>query len=207
MKDDNAIASPPRVTRAIAAKLLAKRDRAIKIAEAIMRGYRSHPSKYLDVQLVHSATTKSSIRRDHIVDEIQALFDDDDGVRFETKRRRLMMVVEETLRISFKKLRSSLLPGYIPTQQALRFMNQQPPLPGMPEITNVIAGYRPNETNTDVGVVLLVCPDGRKVEWYMDLTVSADIMPMPRETVRQRPAAKVQPKLSAKRKRVARKRE
>ncbi len=95
-------------------------------------------------------------------------------VQVTTKGNRVLFVIADRVRISFKKLDRRLRPRNYPTQLALDFLHQQldPPLPGLATVsslTNIVAGYTANADETDFEVHI-TCPRGDRNEWELKLS-------------------------------------
>lgn len=166
--------------------MIVTRDEALRILapylETIRRCVRTGVDHYLtqvppEARAWYSARTRASIIHDAIVQSAYHEFSAIPGVQLENRRGYLEVIIDGRLRLRWKKLNAGLRPRNIPTQQTYEFMHQLqfdfPDAP--PSLTNIIAGYRWNTTQTDILGVYIVCPNGATNAWHID--VDAELLP------------------------------
>jgi hypothetical protein len=137
--------------------------------------YMSLPAKDRAERL--SNRSRASIIYDSMKVEVIAAFDKLPNPPHVIQRRgQLLILIGGKFLMKLKKLDKRYRPSYIPTQTALRFMthNQDQPafafLDDIPPVTNVIAGYVWNESETEADVYV-VCPQGKDNAWKIPLSV------------------------------------
>lgn len=126
----------------------------------------------------HKTTPRSraSIVHDNMVFNAKALFDDVTGVRYLDNKGLFLLIFDERIRLRFKKLDEDKMPHNIPTQQTMSFLEQMD-LPGIPQATNIIAGYELNSLQTEISTICLTCPNGSSNAWCIELMpTSADVI-------------------------------
>jgi hypothetical protein len=129
----------------------------------------------------HTPSVRSSIRNCHIVKRAQRAALETEDIKAHVKRSRVVFVVDGMVQIWFKKFTKGLRVRYIPTQQALDFVWQQPQrqptlwpegeLP--PSKINLIAGYLSDPVEAEFEV-WLTYPKGNANIWTLKLS-GADI--------------------------------
>jgi len=73
------------------------------IGRCILEGWTLYQTKYVEVALEHSATTRPGIIRDHIVASIRRAFDGNRDVKIVDKRNGLFcLVIGQVIAIRFK---------------------------------------------------------------------------------------------------------
>lgn len=131
----------------------------------------------------HSKSARAMNINSHIVGRARRGIVDMLGMRVSIRGGRVLIVIEDKLRLSFKKLNRNLRSRNYPTKQALAFVGQRlavnnedmvpeiGPVQGVlltelpPEMTNLIAGYRPNELETACEVFIVrPSADGNKMQ-------------------------------------------
>jgi len=81
--------------------------------------------------------------------------------------------VKDSLLLRFKKMGEDKSTRNIPTQQSFLFRAQLE-LPGIPAaLTHLEAGYVLNDLQTALDGVYITCPNGKRLEWFIDLTALA----------------------------------
>jgi hypothetical protein len=117
-----------------------------------------------------TATTRAAIVRDNMVYHVKRLFSDIQGVDCFQRGQLFLLIIGNQVCIKFKKLGGNMKPRYIPTQQALSYM-EQVEIPGIPQASRWVAGYRLDELQTGIKNILLIYPMGAKsIPWYLELT-------------------------------------
>ena len=153
------------------------------------------------LQTKFSTRTRASGINDLMRFNVMKQFDGVVGARCTVKRGQFRLYIGNHFSIRFKKFDRRLRTSNIPTGQALRFENQKPDqlhfdLPGAPPpTTNLFAGYRFNLLQTAVDGLFIVCPNGGRNEWVLEVTQpmrTAEVVPI----APQRTAKRVRPKVS-----------
>lgn len=162
------------ITKEEFARLLTAERRSF-IKDCILGGLRdySNPEMYpTRAKVDHTPSVQAAIRNSHIVGRAArgapAL-----GIRIENRSRRILFIIEDKLRISFKKLTRSLRPMNVATVQSINFLGQK--LDIQP-LTNVVAGYLPDLTATTFEV-WITCPIDEDNYWTLKL-VDAQVSEM-----------------------------
>lgn len=125
----------------------------------------------------HTKSVRAQCRNSHIVARaLRGIADHPDiGIRVSLVNRRILFIVADRARVSFKKFDRKLRPRNYATRQALNFMGQRLPcLDESAEITNVVVGYRPNIAETEFDV-FATCPHDEENEWQMRLSGDAAV--------------------------------
>lgn len=138
--------------------------------------YQEYPT---EKRAVHCDRTRANIVRDHAVQRARDLFASEPRVRFVDEGELTLLSVDSKLRIRFKKLDPRLRTRNHETAQSRMFAEQemvgeQTTLPGLPDPTNINAGYIINAVGTGAQSTWLVCPDGtRSPYWQYELIAEA----------------------------------
>lgn len=135
---------------------------------AIATGWNEYFSVYEENLYVHSACSRASLIRDHILKNVKSVFDSHDKVNFTEKNRLCLMQVGAIL-LRFKKLNSKLIAANIPTIQAKSYSSQNQ-LPHIPAAVHLNVGYLPNHLWTKMMGIYLTFPSRiDRVGWVVDL--------------------------------------
>lgn len=138
------------------------------LLEIIEKGFTHLFTKLSPEVLVDlSLRSKASIIHDFMRAEATKYFLNVPNVKL-LQIRGLFLVDLGEMQLKFKKLNHKLQPQNIPTNQVKAFMEQQP-LPGFPLSTKVIAGYQTKNYNTEINCIAVVCPDGSRFNWVLEL--------------------------------------
>jgi hypothetical protein len=167
--------------------------------------------------MVHSARTRANIYRDHVVDHARRNFAGKEFVRPVETPNGLFCIeidgkgsgIDGRLLIRFKKLNRKLHASNVLTKQATDFNEQKDVLPqpvqmplfdGLLKVerflmTNLNAGYIPNELWTGLEGMFITCPNGkRSIAWFANIGDAAGenqqgcLIPLPIETTVEEPA-------------------
>jgi hypothetical protein len=137
----------------------------VEVISAAWEDYQAHePLKHR-----HSARSRASIVHDNMVHHVKRVFEDVPEVTFVERRGLFMLNFEDIFVLRFKKLDDRMLSSNIPTQQALGYVCQLA-LPGMPAATKLQAGYQLDRSQTAIRAMLLTCPAGSSLYWFLELT-------------------------------------
>lgn len=125
----------------------------------------------LDARRDHTPSVRAAIRNAHIIGRAKRMLIETPQVRMSNHRGRVMFIVNDLFRVSFKKLDRNLRSRYTPTKTATAFMTQTLPNFEMPaELTNLVAGYQfSNELESDFEV-FIACPADDGNEWVLRLS-------------------------------------
>ena len=140
----------------------------------------SNPDFYSpEARLCHTAATRATIRRDHIVSHATRAAALLPQVQVEKRGNRIEFILKGGVRIIFKLLNNSQRPSYSRTRQAVAYLHQHQPdvpvqltFPFLQEIfqvTNLVAGYQVDAVG-EGAEIFVVCPDGRTNKWALRLT-------------------------------------
>jgi len=120
----------------------------------------------------HSQSVRAQCRNSHIVARaLRGIVEHPEiGIQVSQRGQRVLFIVGDQARVSFKKLDRRLRPRNYPTRQARAFLGQRLPWANEPaEITNLLVGYRPNAAETEFEV-FATCPQDADNEWQMKLS-------------------------------------
>ncbi|HBV97794.1 MAG: hypothetical protein JL50_02865 [Peptococcaceae bacterium BICA1-7] len=149
------------------------------------------------LRLEYSRRTRASIINDLMWRYAQEALIDAPGIFWRRKGNSHYLIIEDKFKLKFKMLTKNLRSMNIPTQQALDFVyqeNGQLDFPDKPApVTNILAGYKWNDLQTDHDGVYIVCPFGTQNLWALEITQEkskeAEIVPIP-TTERKRVAVR-----------------
>jgi hypothetical protein len=171
------------------------RRRIGKIRDCIVQAYGSWRSDHQgngSDGLILTPRSRASVIHDYMVAFARDFFKDDPGIRIFTKRGLSLINIDDSLLLRFKKLDAEKRSRNIPTQQTYLFRAQLE-LPGIPaELTHIEAGYVLNELQTMLDGIYITCPNGKRLEWFIDLTslLGANVVPLsPPSALPKAPAA------------------
>jgi|GEM_PF-1196448 len=137
-----------------------------QIHDFIKGAFAEYRSEYPEAQrLKHHSRTRANIISDLIIDGAARYFAHVDGVFFHEISGMRIFVLPGDIALRFKKLDEEFLPRNQMTNQVINFRNQLP-LPGIPTISNLEAGYVLAADCQDVKMVSLVCPSGLKSNYW-----------------------------------------
>ncbi|WP_027365054.1 hypothetical protein [Desulfotruncus alcoholivorax] len=141
-----------------------------------------------------SKRTRASIINDLIIDYAFKYLQNEPGIRWSFKRNCFYFFIQDKFKLKFKMFDKNLKTRNIPTQQVLKFINQQenflnfPDLP--PAVTNIFAGYRWNYLQTEHEGFFITCPDGSSNLWVIELisekSAISELIPINAQTKRKR---------------------
>ena len=127
----------------------------------------------VDLRLIHSARTRSSIVHDLMRHHAIRLFDGMPGVYLVIIRGLFLVDIEGKVVVRFKKLRRDRRGSNILTGQTMLFNSQQFDLPGIPaRPTGLVAGYQLDDLQLHIDARLITCPDASGVAWHIDVDKS-----------------------------------
>ena len=128
-----------------------------------------------------STRSRASLVHDYAAEAAERAFDGTDGVELVRDHGFLVIVVDQRVLIRFKKLTNRLETRGIRTHQA-QLWDAQEPLPGMPPVTHLVAGYVLGDLG-DLDRLVLVCARYGRRLWTIDLDDDAgglaDVVPLP----------------------------
>ena len=115
-----------------------------------------------------STRTRASNVHDYATEAAERIFDGVPGIELARDHGFLVIVVEDTAVIRFKKLTDRLATHGIATRQA-RLWDAQEPIPGLPQRTHLVAGYVLDDLG-EIQRLALVCSRYGRVLWSIDLS-------------------------------------
>lgn len=127
--------------------------------------------------------SRANIVHDLSVDHAKRLLYGIPGVRIEERKGLVLFVLRELVVIRIKKLGSDMKSCNIPTQQVIKFLEQEE-LPAMPAFAvHLQAGYQLNSLQTKINGLFITWPNGEKIRKYWELKKSddtpIDVIPFP----------------------------
>ncbi|MDQ5820151.1 MAG: hypothetical protein M3540_01785 [Actinomycetota bacterium] len=115
------------------------------------------------------ARSRASLVYDYAADEARQTLPGIEGLRVTEVRRFILVCVEDKLLLRYKKFRGNLRTSGIPTHQQLAFANQQLTIPGMPDVTKLVAGYLLDPFQEQIARVAITCSIGKRLIWHLDI--------------------------------------
>ena len=149
-----------------------QKDFILEVVFGGLADYASSENYSSSAKLDHGPAVRAAIRNSHIVARAgRAIMAQPDlGIRFEFRRGQPLFIVNDQVRIKFKKFDRALLSRNYPTRQAIAFLDQRFPDFEAPEVENMVVGYRANSAETDFEV-FVTKPSGPRVnEWHLKLS-------------------------------------
>ena len=114
--------------------------------------------------------TRASFVFDHIVDAAKRRFHEErEGVHWVETKGLFRLVFDDGVILRFKKFDKHRRASAIPTKQHLQFILQYALELGEFQLVNLFSGYRLMEHQSDIQDIIITCPDGRQVKWYIDI--------------------------------------
>jgi hypothetical protein len=115
--------------------------------------------------------TRASVVHDNMTRECRARFEGREGVVVSEKRKFIEVNIDNVFILRFKKLNGrKLRSAGVTTRQRRDFLFQQLTLPGLPNPTVVIAGYRLDSLGQVIDGIFITCPHGiRHNAWTIEL--------------------------------------
>lgn len=124
--------------------------------------YRRYPPEFL---VDHDARAQASCIYAHMVARAAERFAERPGVVFKDIRQLKVWIIGEVATIRFKKMDEDGRSRNYPTAQTLDY-DRQMQLPGLPSPPlNLVVGYLPDPTGTEVQRVQVARPSGRRIDW------------------------------------------
>jgi len=149
-------------------------DHKLALTNVLAAGWnrwRSLVGKQPELGAILSNRTRASLVYDCIRHEATAAFHDDETVTVSEDRGFLLLTFGNRIILRFKKFRDGKLrtsPGS--SRQAREYANQV--LPGMEELTHLVAGYLPDDVGLDLEQAAITCSVGANVEWVIELDLT-----------------------------------
>lgn len=142
------------------------------IRETIVAGFTYYHRRYGDESHKHQARSRANLVNDHIVDFANEKLATTPGVETRSIYGRRLFEINGQVLLHFKKLDNRKLSSNYPTLFALDY-NKQLELPGIPPtLPRLIAGFVPSPDWSSLEGVYITCPQGNKVDWFIDLTAA-----------------------------------
>lgn len=173
------------------------------ISDCIDRGWKRWRALLaLDTELgiIISNRSRASLVHDFIRYEAVSAFDSDPRVVVSESRGFVLLTFAEKIVIRFKKFRDgSLRTSGVPTQQSREYASQV--LPGMEELTHLVAGYLPDEAGLDLDRAAITCTLDKDQLWVLELDLGIEegalSTPIPLPATGDQPDTVVRPKPAA----------
>jgi hypothetical protein len=136
-----------------------------------LAAYRRYPPELL---LDHDSRAAANCVYAHMVARAAERLTDRGGIRFKNIRGLKVWIVSEVATIRFKKMDEDGRSRNYPTKQA-RDYDRQMQLPGLPHPPlNLVVGYLPDPTGTEVRRVQVARPVGRNIDWCAAIVPAED---------------------------------
>ncbi|PZG99772.1 hypothetical protein C1I97_24050 [Streptomyces sp. NTH33] len=174
------------------------------IGSCIDRGWkrwRALLARDAELGVIISNRSRASLVYDFIRYEALNTFDGDPEVTVSDSRGFLLLTFSDKIVMRFKKFRDgSLRTSGIPTQQSVEYANQV--LPGMDELTHLVAGYLPDDTGIGLRLAAITCTLDKDQLWVLELDlgidqVAAPVTPIPVASTQDQVDTIVRPKPAA----------
>lgn len=110
-----------------------------------------------EARRAHTPSTRAAIRNCHIIHHAKHALLERSDIRIKEKGNRVLFIIADKVCISFKKFDKNLRTRNYPTQQALAFEGQRLDIELPDKVTNVFAGYLPNQAETEFEL-FIACP-------------------------------------------------
>jgi hypothetical protein len=124
--------------------------------------YRRYPPEFL---MAHDGRTAANCIYSHMVEGANERLTDRPGVQHKVIRGLKVWIMGEVATIRFKKMDEDGRSRNYPTKQT-RDYDRQLQLPGLPHPPlNLVVGYLPDPTGTEVVRVQVARPSGRNIDW------------------------------------------
>lgn len=135
-----------------------------------------------ELGLILSNRSRASIVYDCIRYEATQAFHGKEDVHLSEKRGVMLLTFSDKIVLRFKKFRDvGMRTSGIPTQQSRDFAAQV--LPGMEELTHLVAGYLPDDTGIGLYLAAITCSLDDDQLWVLDLDLGIDqtvpVVPVP----------------------------
>ncbi|MDF2437775.1 MAG: hypothetical protein K0Q95_2151 [Bacteroidota bacterium] len=138
---------------------------AQKFYEAIVEGFNDYITNDSAQAHIHDRTTKANLIRSYILARVKKIVADDPSLRMQTRKKMLVVVIGDRLKIRFKKLDENFKSTNIKTKQVTAFRNHSLVLDDGTSALYLDAGWRLNEYFTEITDVSFVCPNGDRNKW------------------------------------------
>lgn len=144
-----------------------------KLRECVVLAWDDYITQYNDLRFPHTSRTRANIIHDLMCLHAKRQFAPIKGVHIRETNGLFLVDFHGELQIRFKKLNRSMKSSNIPTQQTLHFFEQLE-LEGIPSATRLVIGYILDEAQTQIRTVVITCPKGQEIEWYLELEEPAE---------------------------------
>jgi hypothetical protein len=111
--------------------------------------------------------TRAGIIRDIMIDYVKQLFHGVDNISISNSNGLFLLIINESIVIKFKKLKSDYTPSNVPTTQTNLFL-QGELFPEYEKMTYLHVGYVVNDSWEYIAMCIS-CTDGRVVHWIINL--------------------------------------
>ncbi len=169
------------------------------IRRVIVGAWADYEIQYKDVRHIHSITCRANIIHSHMVDRARKEFEGVEGVHVMEIDGLFLLSIQNRLVVRFKKLDNEMKSRNFPTDRQLDYLAQYD-CPGIPAATRLEAGYQENFLQTGIRSVLITCPRGRKVDWYIELQEPpvTNVVELPVNAPSPKPPRRVKTKIDEK---------
>lgn len=123
---------------------------------------------YKEMKHKYTPTCRANIIHSHMVDNAKKEFEGVKGVKPMVIDGLFILSIENKLVVRFKKLDDDMKSRNYPTNRQIDYLAQMD-IPGIPLATRLEAGYQLNELQTGYKSVLITCPQGSKIAWYLEV--------------------------------------
>ncbi len=138
------------------------------IQQCFQAAYSHWIEKHRDELNIHRGRTRSNFVWDCVVDHLRAALATDGKFRFIDTHGTMYLIYDQSLLIKVKKLDRGLRASNVLTIASTKF-NHQIYLGFDQNLAHVYLGYVPNDLNTEIEQIHIVCPDGNGVAWSIPI--------------------------------------
>jgi hypothetical protein len=125
-------------------------------------------------RITFSSITRANVVHDQTVQRAVRYFSSVEGVKIIDLQKLSLFILDQRIALRFKKFDNEILSRNQPTKQVADF-RAQTQLPGIEAMHNLEAGYVLNETEQEIRMVYLVCPNMNRNYWEMEITKGAPV--------------------------------
>lgn len=126
-----------------------------------------------------SPRSKASLIHDCTEESARVIFAGDPEIQFFSPGDLMVISVKDLALVRFRKFGDGFSFSCNSTQQTLDWEGQMP-LDGLPVVTNLVAGYRLDETGRAIDRMAVVCSLNNRRMWHIELASGGVVVQMPR---------------------------
>lgn len=147
-----------------------------KIRNCISKAVEHYQERLAEESAFISPLTKASYIRDFIIENVKKVFFDDASVLIINKHGMITLVfkTEPIIVLKFKKFDKYNRVSSTRTVQSYDYSNQLVLFPELGTTTNLIAGYKWNETGTEIECLIALPKDEKRHAWTVNIPNSCE---------------------------------